>query len=96
MRQFNSESIGEGGTFALYQGLCPSVDYDYEIDRNLTYQEHKSDLAEKLRRTPAKRKISQGLRVPLLIWVRKVFTFSNSLSNDCSVFSALRKCQIYM
>ena len=62
---------GEGGTFALYQGLYPPADYNYEIDRTLTYQEHKGDLVEKLRNAPVQRKISQKLRLPLLVWVRK-------------------------
>ncbi|KAF8712435.1 hypothetical protein AX14_013103 [Amanita brunnescens Koide BX004] len=59
---------GEGGTFALYQGLYPPADYDYGIDRSLTYQVHEGDLTEKLLHTPAKRKASQGFRLPLLIW----------------------------
>ncbi|KAF8343268.1 potassium transporter [Amanita rubescens] len=59
---------GEGGTFALYQGLYPPADYDYETDRTLTYQEHKSDLVEKLRNAPVQRKISRKLRLPLLVW----------------------------
>ncbi|KAF8343267.1 potassium transporter [Amanita rubescens] len=58
----------EGGTFALYQGLYPPADYDYEIDRTLTYQEHKGDLVEKLRNASVQRKISQKLRLPLLVW----------------------------
>ena len=62
---------GEGGTFALYQGLYPPADYDYETDRTLTYQEHKSDLVEKLRNSPIYRKIPHKLRLPLLVWVRE-------------------------
>ena len=72
MRQCHSELTGEGGTFALYQGLYPPADYDYGIDRSLTYQVHEGDLTEKLLHTPAKRKASQGFRLPLLIWVRKL------------------------
>ncbi|KAK2467234.1 hypothetical protein APHAL10511_000783 [Amanita phalloides] len=59
---------GEGGSFALYQGLYPPKDYDYEIDRTLTYHTHRSDLTEKLQHSPIKRQISEVYHLPILIW----------------------------
>ena len=57
--------VGEGGTFALYQGLYPKDDSDYDADRTLTgdssnYPSTKAPGAGYLKNT---------FRWPLLVWV---------------------------
>jgi len=77
---------GEGGTFALYQGLFPPRDDDYEVDRTLTidYQEHKK-MGELvlLPSSPRKRQISSTSRTLLLIWC----LFGTSLTMADGVFT---------
>ncbi|KAJ7643910.1 potassium transporter [Roridomyces roridus] len=52
---------GEGGSYALYQGLYPPEDHDGDLDRTLTGDSYK--VAS--RRSA---KISERFRVPLLLW----------------------------
>ena len=53
---------GEGGTFALFQGIYPPAEKDFDADRTLTGDSSK---------VPQKKgKLTQKLRWPLLIWVR--------------------------
>jgi len=56
---------GEGGTFALFQGLYPPEEKDFDADRTLTGDSLK--FSTKGKHGP---KISQGIRWPLLAWVR--------------------------
>ncbi|KAF8631980.1 hypothetical protein AX15_002091 [Amanita polypyramis BW_CC] len=58
---------GEGGTFALYQGLYPPADYDYGIDRTLTYQEYEGD-SRRISSSTYRYRISKGFHLPILIW----------------------------
>ncbi|KAJ7689182.1 potassium transporter [Mycena rosella] len=52
---------GEGGSYALYQGLFPPDDHDGDLDRTLTGDSYKQ--ASHKRST-----ISERLRLPLLSW----------------------------
>ncbi|KAK2467233.1 hypothetical protein APHAL10511_000782 [Amanita phalloides] len=77
---------GEGGTFALYQGLFPPEDDDFEADRILTldYHEHKRRANEVLMSsTPHKRQIPHSYRLPLLIWC----LFGTSLTMADGIFT---------
>lgn len=56
---------GEGGTFALFQGLYPPEDKDFDADRTLTGDSYK--LAPK-----STNKLSPKFRWPLLLWVRRL------------------------
>lgn len=56
---------GEGGSFALYQGLFPPADKDYDEDRTLTGE---SLTGETLSDYSGGRRISKKLRWPMLIW----------------------------
>ncbi|KAF8073896.1 potassium transporter [Lyophyllum atratum] len=61
--RFGTEE-GEGGSFALFQGLSPQVDKDYDADRTFT-----GDSFEKsLTRQPGGRRINKKFRWPMLIW----------------------------
>ncbi|KAG6902524.1 hypothetical protein C0995_015342 [Termitomyces sp. Mi166 len=53
---------GEGGTFALYQGLYPPADKDHNADRTLTGSTQ--SLSEKT----GKRRINDVFRSPLRVW----------------------------
>ena len=90
---FKTSVLGEGGTFALYQGLFPPADDDYENDRTLTivYDEHKVRLDEKLRPSSGKRQISQVFHLPILIWVRFSVLLVDFVKRRISVFLVLRK-----
>ena len=58
-------STGEGGSFALYQGLYPREDVDHDADRTLT-----GDYAGG--QEPIKsRTLKDRVRWPLLLWVSK-------------------------
>ncbi|KAE9408952.1 potassium transporter [Gymnopus androsaceus JB14] len=52
---------GEGGSFALYQGLYPPEDKDLDADRTLTGDSY-------IKSTRSTDSIKQVLRVPLLVW----------------------------
>ncbi|KAG7440895.1 potassium transporter [Guyanagaster necrorhizus] len=57
---------GEGGSFALYQGLYPPKEKDYDADRTLT-----GDYGRELMRmspSPVKATMKEKLRWPLLLW----------------------------
>ncbi|SJL07638.1 uncharacterized protein ARMOST_10988 [Armillaria ostoyae] len=57
---------GEGGSFALYQGLYPPKEKDYEADRTLT-----GDYGQELKRMspgPVNATLKEKLRWPLLLW----------------------------
>lgn len=73
---------GEGGTFALYQGLFPPPDEDHAVDRSLTidYQEYKT---REPVNTFKKRRISQALKFPLLVWC----LFGTSLTMADGIFT---------
>lgn len=55
--------LGEGGTFALFQGLFPPEETDYDADRNLTGDSHRTE------KPYNQSKLSMKLRWPLLVWV---------------------------
>lgn len=58
---------GEGGSFALYQGLYPAAEKDFDADRTLTGE------SQDLRQRPLSehsRSFKDRIRLPLLIWVR--------------------------
>ncbi|KAF8627713.1 hypothetical protein AX15_004284 [Amanita polypyramis BW_CC] len=62
---------GEGGTFAIYQGLYPPADEDHEADRTLTVdssQDRKGHYDMATSFLISKRRIAKVLRWPLLIW----------------------------
>ncbi|KAF8349491.1 potassium transporter [Amanita rubescens] len=62
---------GEGGTFALYQGLFPPAVEDHEADRTLTVdssQERKGHFDTATIFSIGKRRISKSHRWTLLIW----------------------------
>lgn len=63
--QLNSIS-GEGGSFALFQGLFPPVDTDYDADRTLTGDSVNN---ETLSEFSGGRHIKRKYRWPLLVWV---------------------------
>lgn len=56
---------GEGGSFALYQGLFPPRDIDYDDDRTLTGV----SIDREGRPPPPRRTFKDHLRWPLLILV---------------------------
>lgn len=58
---------GEGGSFALFQGLFPREDNDFDADRTLTGD----SLLKPSIRSTGKPKIKEGFRWPLLLWVIK-------------------------
>lgn len=59
----NRVSTGEGGTFALYQGLYPPEDVDSDADRTLT-----GDSVQKSTWSTSSR-VKKALQMPLLVWV---------------------------
>ncbi|KAK2465375.1 hypothetical protein APHAL10511_002729 [Amanita phalloides] len=62
---------GEGGTFALYQGLYPPADEDYEADRTLTVdssQDRKNHFDTATIFSISDRRIKKAFRWPLLFW----------------------------
>ncbi|KAH8091723.1 potassium transporter [Cristinia sonorae] len=67
---------GEGGTFALFQGLFPPQDKDFDADRTLTGDSHKQNPNDSA-------KLSPKLRWPLLIWA----LFGTSLTLADGVFT---------
>lgn len=60
---------GEGGTFALYQGLYPPTPLDFDADRTLT-----GDSGDyKVKSTPKTgRALGETVRWPLLVWVSRL------------------------
>ncbi|KAH8825021.1 potassium transporter [Flagelloscypha sp. PMI_526] len=54
---------GEGGSFALFQGLYPREETDFDSDRTLT-----GDSYIKPTERPNKRKLRDSFRWPLLLW----------------------------
>ncbi|KAK7685797.1 hypothetical protein QCA50_011143 [Cerrena zonata] len=68
---------GEGGTFALFQGLFPQEEKDYDADRTLTGDSYKAQ------KSPKNYKIASQLRWPLLIWS----LFGTSLTLADGVFT---------
>ncbi|TCD67128.1 hypothetical protein EIP91_000468 [Steccherinum ochraceum] len=67
---------GEGGTFALFQGLYPPEDKDFDADRTFTEDEYKSSPMS-TSKTPSR------LRWPLLIWA----LFGTSLTIADGIFT---------
>ena len=63
---------GEGGSFALYQGLYPGAEKDFDADRTLTGESHEHH------RPLSEHSISfkDRIRFPLLIWVRQLPRFN--------------------
>ncbi|KAG6860099.1 hypothetical protein C0995_015732 [Termitomyces sp. Mi166 len=70
---------GEGGNFALYQGLFPPADKDYNADRTLTGD----DLIETSSEESGKPRISKIFRWPLLVWC----LFGTALTMSDGVFT---------
>lgn len=57
-------AIGEGGSFALYQGIYPRAEKDHDADRTLTGESVSSYGAMK------KNSLKSKIQFPLLLWVR--------------------------
>lgn len=68
---------GEGGTFALFQGLFPPEETDYDADRNLTGDSHRTE------KPYNQSKLSMKLRWPLLVWA----LFGTSLTLADGIFT---------
>ncbi|KAG6848963.1 hypothetical protein H0H93_012435 [Arthromyces matolae] len=68
---------GEGGTFALFQGLFPPVRRDYDADRTLTGDSQTETLSEH----SGRRHIWEGLRWPFLTMADGVFTPAVSVTS---------------
>lgn len=60
---------GEGGSFALYQGLYPREDVDVDADRTLTGETLNGQENQK------PRTLKEKARWPLLLWVCLRFFF---------------------
>jgi KUP system potassium uptake protein len=59
-------AIGEGGSFALYQGIYPRAEKDHDADRTLTGESFHSH-------GPVKKKpLRSKIQFPLLLWVSLV------------------------
>lgn len=65
--------LGEGGSFALFQGLFPPVDKDYDADRTLTGDSYNMNASTK---SHGSGRLKESLRWPLLIWVPHFTSFS--------------------
>ncbi|THH28352.1 hypothetical protein EUX98_g5834 [Antrodiella citrinella] len=68
-------SEGEGGTFALFQGLYPPEDKDFDADKTLT--------GDSCKPTPSRISLTSKIRWPLLIWA----LFGTSLTVADGVFT---------
>jgi KUP system potassium uptake protein len=76
--------VGEGGTFALYQGLFPRAQEDPDADRVLTGETYKGRKND----TSTSPRIAKYWKWPLLIWVRWApFPLGLLLISVYSVFS---------
>lgn len=58
---------GEGGSFALYQGLYPAAKEDFDADRTLTGESQDQRLRPLSEHS---RSFKDRIRLPLLLWVR--------------------------
>ncbi|KII86101.1 hypothetical protein PLICRDRAFT_44566 [Plicaturopsis crispa FD-325 SS-3] len=70
---------GEGGTFALFQGLYPPEDIDFDCDRTLTGDSYNKTTAVK----SDKYRLTKTLRWPLLVWC----LFGTSLTIADGIFT---------